>query len=53
LIEFEHSVFALDGPGGNAVDLGITALFVIVNVAARLADQLVAGFAMHAHGDEV
>ena len=45
--------FAFHRPGGNAANLRVAALLVVVDVAAFLADQFVAGPAMRTDGDQI
>ena len=53
LLQPHHAVPALDRPGGDSAELGVAALLVVEDVAARLADQLVAGPAVQPHADQV
>ena len=53
LVGVQYAVAALKGPGGNTADLCVSALFVVVDMAFRLAEHFIARAAVNAHADQV
>ena len=49
----EHPLLAGDGLGDESAELGKGTLFVVVDVAIAVAEEFIAGFAMHPQGDLV
>ena len=49
----EDAVLSFDGSGGHAAKLGVSGLLVVEDVAAGLADHLVARLAVQPHADQV
>ena len=53
VLDREHAVVGDDRPGGDAEQLGVGALLVVEDVAARVAEKLVARLAVEPHADLV